>query len=398
MDHGISTLDDISAREDLRRRAEIVATTAAKTADAVDRGARFPVEAISAARTQRLLGCLVPANLGGEEASISDVVDVCYVLGRACASSAMIFAMHQIMVAILVRHARNSPWHRGLLRRIAAEQLLLASSTTEGKGGGDLRASDCAVERSGSRMQLAKSATVVSYGAEADGILTTARHSVDAQPSNQVLVAFLKDDYQLKPIGDWDALGMRGTCSAGFMLTGSGDVDQVLAEAYQSIHTRTMMPVAHLTWGGVWAGLAAGAVDRARRFIRTSTRQGSGQLPPGAAHLTRAIASLRVLRASLASALRRFEQIANDADELDSLDFQTSMNLLKVNASELAVTTVMSCMHTCGIAGYRNSGEFSISRYLRDVLSSPIMINNDRVLANTAGVALLVDIPSSLTD
>jgi acyl-CoA dehydrogenase len=135
----------------------------------------------------------------------------------------MIFAMHQIMVAILVRHARNSPWHRGLLRRIAAEQLLLASSTTEGKGGGDLRASDCAVERSGSRMQLAKSATVVSYGAEADGILTTARHSVDAQPSNQVLVAFLKDDYQLKPIGDWDALGMRGTCSAGFMLTGSGE-------------------------------------------------------------------------------------------------------------------------------------------------------------------------------
>src|SRR6267154_735985 len=134
-----------SLTDDLRLRAEIVADAAAKNADAVDREARFPKEAFLAARAQRLLDILVPADLGGTGASVSDVVDVCYVLGRACASTAMIFAMHQIMVSILVRHARNSPWHRRLLRRLSIEQLLLASSTTEGMGGGDLRASTCAV-------------------------------------------------------------------------------------------------------------------------------------------------------------------------------------------------------------------------------------------------------------
>ena len=173
-------LQSCSVTNDLKLRAEIMAAAAAKNADAVDRDARFPEEAFLAAREQRLLDILVPVDLGGDGASVSDVVDVCYVLGRACASTAMIFAMHQIMVAILVRHARNSPWHNRLLHQLSTEQMLLASSTTEGQGGGDLRTSACAVERTGSRMALAKSATVVSYGAQADGLLMTARRSADA--------------------------------------------------------------------------------------------------------------------------------------------------------------------------------------------------------------------------
>src|SRR3974390_1727100 len=123
------------------RRVRGAAAVAATHADAVDAQARVPHEALSAARAQRLLGILVPAALGGEGASLSDVVDVCYALGRACGSSGRIFAMHQIMVACLVRHARGSAWHAELLRRIAAEQLLLASSTTQRPGRGGLRQS-----------------------------------------------------------------------------------------------------------------------------------------------------------------------------------------------------------------------------------------------------------------
>jgi acyl-CoA dehydrogenase len=389
-------LQSCSVTNDLKLRAEIMAAAAAKNADAVDRDARFPEEAFLAAREQRLLDILVPVDLGGDGASVSDVVDVCYVLGRACASTAMIFAMHQIMVAILVRHARNSPWHNRLLRQLSTEQMLLASSTTEGQGGGDLRTSACAVERTGSRMALAKSATVVSYGAQADGLLTTARRSADAPPSDQVLVAFVKEDYQLERIVGWDALGMRGTCSNGFMLKGAGESRQVLPDPYQAIHAQTMMPVAHLTWSGVWSGIAAGAVERARRFVRSAARHSNGQLPPGAAHLTRATISLRTLRGFVALALQRFE--TSERAELESLDFQTSMNLLKVNASELAIATVTSCMQACGLSGYRNDGEFSVARHLRDVLSSSIMINNDRILANAANASLLIEVPPLLRD
>ena len=380
----------------LTSRAEVTAAAAAKSADAVDREARFPGEAFLSARTQRLLGMMVPTALGGEGASVSDVVDVCYILGRGCASTAMIFAMHQIMVAILVRHAQNSPWHSRLLRRLANEQLLLASSTTEGMGGGDLRKSVCAVEQNGSRIALTKSATVMSYGEQADAILTTARRSPDAPSSDQVLVAFMKEDYQLEPIMNWDTLGMRGTCSSGFKLKCSGEPGQVLPDRYEKIQAHTMMPVAHLTWSAVWAGLAAAAVERARRSVRAAARNANGQPVLGATHLTRAMMSLRALRETLASALQRFEAVGTKERELDSLEFQTAMNLLKVSASEMATSTVMSAMQACGLSGYRNDGEFSVSRHLRDVLSSSIMINNERILASAATASLLIEVPHSL--
>ena len=382
---------------DLKLRAGAAAAAAAAHADAVDREARFPAEAFAAARSERLLSLLVPVELGGEGAGISDVVDVCYALGRACASSGMVFAMHQIMVAILVRHARGSAWHQRMLRRLAAEQLLLASSTTEGTGGGDLRASACAVRVTGGRMSLEKNATVMSYGAEADAILTTARRSPEGAPSDQVLVALLKEDCRLERISGWDALGMRGTCSAGFALVGSGDPEQVLPTPYQEIHARSMLPIAHLTWSGVWSGVAAGAVERARAFLRNA-RRGGGQAPPGAAHLTRATASLQMLRALVTASLQRYEAVADRPEELESLAFQTAMNLLKVNASETALATVMSALQACGLAGYRNDGEFSISRPLRDILSASIMINNDRILANAAGAPLLMEVPALLRD
>jgi acyl-CoA dehydrogenase len=237
---------------------------------------------------------------------------------------------------------------------------------------------------------------VVSYGAQADGILTTARRSAEAPASDQVLVAFVKEDYQLDRMVDWDALGMRGTCSAGFMLKGAGHINQLISDSYQQIHTQTMMPVAHLTWCAVWSGLAAAAVERARRFVRSAARHAGGQLPPGAAHLTRAITSLRTLRVTVASALQRFE--TTERAELESLDFQTAMNLLKVNASELAIATVMSCVQACGLSGYRNDGEFSVARHVRDVLSSSIMINNDRILANAASASMLIEVPHLLRD
>src|SRR5579872_7345546 len=236
---------------------ETVVAIARANADAVDRDARFPAEAIAAARAERLLGVMVPRELGGEGMSLSDMVDICYRLGQACASTAMIYAMHQTKVACILRHGRNELWHRDLLRRIADEQLLLASSTTEGKGGGNIRSSAAAIERNGSRISLERAATVISYGAHADGVVTTARRSNDAGASDQVLVAFLKEDYTLEPLSAWDTLGMRGTCSSGFTLKAKGEAAQILPVAYDKIHSQTMTPVAHLSWAGVWTGIAA---------------------------------------------------------------------------------------------------------------------------------------------
>jgi acyl-CoA dehydrogenase len=384
--------------ERLAIRAEKVAAVAAKHAATVDRDSCFPAEAIAAARAERLLGAAVPREFGGEGASISDVVDVCYKLGRACASTAMIFAMHQTKIACIARHGRASAWHQRFLHHVCNEQLLLASSTTEGNRGGDLRNSAAPIDHHDARITLERDATVISYGEAADAVVTTARRSRDAASADQVLVVFLKQDYTLKKISNWDALGMRGTCSAGFRLMASGVAEQVLPVGYDEIHAQTMMPVAHLAWSGAWTGIAAAAVDRARAFTRKAAHCADATMPPGATHLTRAGASLRMLRSLIAGALQRFELATDNPVMLESLDFQPGMNLLKVSASELAVATVLSAMQASGLSGYRNDGAFSIGRHLRDILSSPIMISNDRIVANVGMASLLSGTPASLRD
>jgi acyl-CoA dehydrogenase len=388
----------VSVRQnDLTARARAAADAAKTYAAAVDAEARFPSEAFAEIRKQRLLGIQVPQALGGEAASIAEIADVCYILGQACSSTGLIYAMHQIKMACITRHTKGSAALDRILGRIAAEQLLMASSTTEGQAGGNVRSSEAAVEHDGVEVTLERKATVISYAVEADGIVTTARRSADAAGSDQVLLVLLKSDYTLERLQVWDTLGMRGTHSEGFTLRARAPADQIMPEPYDRIHAQTMVPFAHLLWGSVWAGIAAAATGKAQAFIRHAVRGSNGQMPPGAPHFTQAVSSLRTLRGVLAASLRSYEAIMSDEKAISSLEFQALITLTKVQASELAVTTVLHSLRACGLSGYRNDTEFTIGRLLRDVLSAPLMINNDRILANLATTSLMTPLPTSIS-
>ena len=382
---------------DFIARAETAASVAETHADAVDRDARFPFETFEELRRQRLLGMLIPSEFGGEGARTADAANVCAILAASCSSSGMIFAMHQVKVACIVRHHHASPWLLQFMRDAVTHQWLIASSTTEGSGGGDIRSSQAPIEYDGDRVRLARDASVISYGAEADAIVTTARRASDAAHSDQSLAVFRREDYTLKPTLTWDTLGMRGTCSRGYMLRADGEAGQVLAEPYERIHTQTMAPYAHLLWSSTWQGVASGAVRRARAFARQASRAAGGRAPPGAPHLTKARVTLETLRAAIQAALASYERDAAEPGGLDAMSTQLALNLLKVETSELAAATVMSAMRACGLAGYRNDGEFAMGRYLRDILSAPIMINNDRILANSEAGVLMSQPPVWLT-
>jgi acyl-CoA dehydrogenase len=384
-------------QNDLTARARAAAEVAKSNAAAVDAEARFPSESFAEIRKQRLLGLQVPTALGGEGASIAEIADVCYILGQACSSTALIYAMHQIKMACITRHAKGNAALDRILGRIAAEQLLMASSTTEGQAGGNVRSSEAAVVHDAGQVTLERKATVISYAVEADGIVTTARRSADAAGSDQVLLVLLKADYTLERLQVWDTLGMRGTHSEGFTLRARAAAEQIMPEPYDRIHAQTMVPFAHLLWGSVWAGIAAAAAGKAQAFIRHAARSSNGQMPPGAAHFTQAVSTLRTLRGVLAANLRSYEAIMSDDKAISSLEFQAMITLTKVQASELAVTTVLSSLRACGLSGYRNDTEFTIGRLLRDVLSAPLMINNDRILTNLATTSLMTPLPASIS-
>lgn len=368
-------------------RARRIAKLAAEHAADVDARSRFPQEAFDALKQERLLGIMVPAAQGGEEASLATIAEICTTLAQACASTGMIYAMHQIKASSLVVHCGDDPWHAGFMGRIAREQLLLASATTEGGGvGGDLRSSICGVVLDGEDFSLEKEGCLISYGAQADAILITSRRTPEAPPSDQVMSVLTKDQYRLERSHVWDTMGMRGTCSDNFTFAGRAPAKQIIPTPFAEIAAQSMLPHAHLLWASVWYGIAAEAVARAEGFVRGEARKKPGTTPPGALRLAELLVRLQQFKGLIIAGLDRYERVRGDADELSSMGFVVAMNSIKVAASQSVGEIVSQAFLICGIQGYRNDSPASLARLMRDALSAPIMINNDRILGNTSNL------------
>ena len=368
--------------------AAIATRVAAEHAEAVDAQGRFPAESLAALKAGRLLGALVPVELGGQGAALREVAATCFGLGQACGSSALILAMHHIQVAALVLSAARDPWHRRFLARVAEEQLLLASVTSEESIGGNMRTSACAVELAHGRFTLVKRAPSISYGAHADALLVTARATPASPPSEQVLVTALPGEYRLERTARWNTLGMRGTCSDGFVLHAEGAAEQVSAVPFAELAERSMLPVSHLLWSAVWLGIATDALTRARAFLRVRGRAVQDTGAPGPRRLEAAAAELRGIRARTEAAMRRYECFEHAPDAPLGLAFTVELNSLKVTSSTQALHVVGEAMQICGIAAYKHGTPYSLGRQLRDIHSAPLMVNNDRIASNTASLLL----------
>lgn len=379
-------------------KARRIAKIAAEHAADVDARSRFPQEAFDALKQERLLGIMVPAAQGGEEVSLTTIAEICTALAQACASTGMIYAMHQIKASSLVVHCGDDPWHAGFMARIAREQLLLASATTEGGGvGGDLRSSICGVVRDGEDFTLEKEGCLISYGAQADAILITSRRTPEAPPSDQVMSVLTREQYSLERSHVWDTMGMRGTCSDNFTFAGRAPARQIIPTPFAEIAAQSMLPHAHLLWASVWYGIAAEAVARAEGFVRGEARKKPGSTPPGALRLAELLVRLQQFKGLIVAGLDRYERARGNADELSSMGFVVAMNSIKVAASQSVGEIVSQAFLICGIQGYRNDSPASLARLMRDALSAPIMINNDRILGNTSNLLAVYKHDPSLT-
>jgi acyl-CoA dehydrogenase len=372
----------------VRRIGEEVA---AKHALEVDREARFPTEAIDALREAQALSALVPPELGGGGASPENVAAMCFELGRSCGAAAMVFAMHQIQVASIVRHLENASWYETYLRELSEDQRLIASATSEVGTGGDMGKSIAAVVRdSEGSCSFEKQAPTVSYGAHADDLFVTLRRSGESEPGDQVIVLVRKEQVSLEQTGSWDPLGMRGTCSPGYLIRATFPAPQILPTPFSQVATESMVPLSHIFWSQLWLGIATDAFDRARSFVRAQAKQKPGEPPPTAVRLSHLMSELSLLRAEVSSALRDFlEADAVNREHLSTLALQLRFNNLKIAASDQAPRVCQGAMSVCGIVGYKNDTPFSVGRHLRDTMSACLMVANDRIHQTNASLLLV---------
>ncbi len=363
---------------------EVVAPHAAS----VDAEARFPREAFAALKEERLLSCYVPVEHGGMGLTFAEVARLCEALGNYCANTAMVFAMHQIQVGCIVHHALGSPFFQRYVRELCDRQYLLASATTEVGIGGDVRSSKCAVAVDGDRFSIVKQAPVISYALDSDAILVTCRRAPDAAASDQLHVLVRREDCTLTPLSGWDTLGFRGTCSSGFTLEGRGRAEQILPVPYGDIHARTMHPFSHVVWSSLWLGIANDAVNKARTFVRAEARKSPGAMPPSAMRLAEVDSALFEMRSGVYQTTSEYQQRIRDAGESD-YGFALRVNNLKVTSSRALIDVVSQAMTICGIAAYRNDSSTSLGRHLRDAYGASLMVNNDRILGQSAVMQIM---------
>jgi acyl-CoA dehydrogenase len=364
---------------------------AAPNADAVDRDARFPIETVSALREKQALSAFVPSELGGGGVSFEAIAGACFELGRHCGASAMVFAMHQIQVATIVRHLDDAPWFEGYLRDVGTEQRLVASVTSEVGTGGDMARSIASVEPAGDGVaRFEKQAPTVSYGAYADDLLTTLRRSPDAEPGDQVCVLTHKGQHALEPTGTWDPLGMRGTCSPGNVVRAEFPSEQVLATQFARVMNESMVPISHILWSHLWLGISTDAFARARAFVRAAAKRKPGEPLPAAIRLSELMSELSLLRAEVYSSLREFaDASADDRSRLSEMATILRFNNLKIAASEQAPRVCQGALGVCGIVGFKNDTPFSVGRHLRDTMSACLMVANERIHQTNASLLLI---------
>ena len=365
---------------------------AAPNADEVDREARYPAETIDALRAKRALSAFVPTGLGGGGVGFDAIAAACFELGRRCGSSAMVFAMHQIQVVTMVRHLEEAPWAEEYLARLAAEQRLIASVTSEVGTGGDMARSIAAVTPAGDgSFTFEKQAPTVSYGSQADDLFVTLRRSPDAEQSDQVVAIAHSEQTVLEQTSTWDPLGMRGTCSPGYVVRATLLPEQILPTPFPRVMAESLVPVTHILWSHLWLGIATDAFDRARAFVRAAAKQKPGETPPVALRLSHLMSDLSLLRAEVTSARREFEEASDEPgrERLSTMASALRFNNLKIAASEQAPRVCQGALGVCGIVGFKNDTPFSVGRHLRDTMSACLMIANERIHQTNARLLLI---------
>ena len=365
--------------------ARISREVAAQHADDVDRRSRFPQEAVDALREAGAMSAWVPTAFGGGGLEFADITQACFVLGRGCSATAMVFAMHQLQVATIVRHLTPEGWLADYLLRLGEEQRLIASVTSEIGTGGDMARSIAALEPCGDgRLRFEKQAPTISYGAYCDDLLTTTRRSPEALDSDQVIVLHARAQTEMEPIGVWDTLGMRGTCSPGATIRAEVGPDQVLEGSFGTMMAETIVPMSHILWAHLWLGIATEAFERGRAFVRAAARKAPGQPQPAARQLSEVLLELRLLRAEIAGSLEDFARWdagagPGERTKLTGMAATLRFNALKLVVSERVPRICNDVLSAVGLMAYKNDSPYSVGRLLRDALSGQVMVTNERL-------------------
>lgn len=251
---------------DLARELGVRFAARAAETDAHD---RFVAKNYADLKEHRFFAAGVPAEFGGGDLDHAALGALLRELARHCPSTALAFAMHTHQVAAASwrwRHQRAPV--DGLLKRIAAEQIVLLSS-----GGSDWLHGSGTARRVDGGFRVDARKVFASGSPAADLFLTTAIYD-DPEAGPTVLhIAVPMQAPGVRVLANWRTLGMRGTGSNDVVLAdvfvpdAAVSVRRPRGRWHPAVHLAAMIaiPLIYAVYVGVAEAARDLAVARARQ-------------------------------------------------------------------------------------------------------------------------------------
>lgn len=189
----------------------------AERAPKFDAGDRFVADNYTLLKEAGLVEAGVPRELGGGGAEMAELCEMLRIMGRACGSTALAFAMHTHQVAIPAwrwRH-QNVAAVEPLLKRVAAEKLILLSS-----GGSDWLNGSGKAERVDGGYRITARKVFTSGAAAGDILMTGAIHQAEDGTAHVLHFGVPMRAPEVSVMDNWRTLGMRGTGSNDVVIDG----------------------------------------------------------------------------------------------------------------------------------------------------------------------------------
>lgn len=359
--------------------ADRVAAAAAAEAAANDAHDTFVRAGYEALKHEDLFKAHVPVELDGAGASHAEMCAVVRRIAASCGATALAFAMHTHIVAVAAwRWRHEQAPTEGLLKRVAAEDLILVSS-----GGSDwLQSAGCATRVEGGYRIAARKA-FASGCPMGDLLVTSAVH--DDPDTGATILHFA---VPLKAEGvaiaeTWRTLGMRGTGSHDVVLDNVFIPDAAISgrraqgKWHPLFHAISLLafPIIYAAYVGVAEGARARALDLVRN------------------RPTADIALVGAMENSLTEAIIALEHMVSLAEGGRPGPEMTGKAMAgRTLAGRAAIRTVELAMEVAGGASfYRDRG---LERAFRDVQAArfhPLQEGPQQVYAGRLALGLDID-------
>lgn len=307
-------------------------------------------------RQRKLFSAGVPADLGGGGATLADICDILRELAHYCGSTSLALSMHQHLVAAMIWRWNNGQPVEPMLRRLAAEELVLVST-----GASDWVNSVGKAEKVAGGYRVSARKIFGSGGPMGDIAVSSAPYDgPDDGPSVLHFPVPLSAE-GVRFEHDWDTLGMRGTGSNTIVFENVFVPDAAIAVKRPADKWHPVwnvaLTVAVPIYMSPYLGLAEAAEEKARVFA-TKTKQNDPHTPYllGELQNTLTIAQM-AWREMVASAQNNVFKPENDKANYAVIR--------KTICAKAVIDTVQKAMEVCGGASYFRG--FGLERLLRDV-------------------------------